>query len=67
MSVKDKIKGIFGWLQVRRFGVVAGQGVYIGLHCALKGKNNITLEDSVTSTPLCPNLVGGDSENRARL
>ncbi len=38
MSVKDKIKGIFGWLQVRRFGVVAGQGVYIGLHCALKGK-----------------------------
>ena len=51
MSVKDKIKGIFGWLQVRRFGVVAGQGVYIGLHCALKGKNNITLEDSVTVRP----------------
>lgn len=51
MSVKDKIKGIFGWLQVRRFGVVAGQGVYIGLHCALKGKKNITLEDSVTVRP----------------
>ena len=48
MSVKDKVKGIFGRLQAKRFGVAAGQGVYIGKHCALKGKHNITLEDSVT-------------------
>lgn len=30
MSVKDKVKGIFGRLQAKRFGVTAGQGVYIG-------------------------------------
>lgn len=59
MSVKDKIKGIFGWLQARRFGVVAGQGVYIGKHCALKGKNNITLEDSVTIRPYAQIWSGG--------
>ena len=52
MSVKDKVKGIFGRLQAKRFGVAAGQGVYIGKHCALKGKNNITLEDSVTVRPM---------------
>ena len=59
MSVKDKIKGIFGWLQARRFSVVAGQGVYIGKHCALKGKNNITLEDSVTVHPYAKIWSGG--------
>ena len=59
MSVKDKIKEIFGWLQGRRFSVVAGQGVYIGKHCALKGKNNITLEDSVTVRPYAKIWSGG--------
>lgn len=36
MSVKIKVKGIFGWLQAKRFCVAAGQGVYIGKHCVLK-------------------------------
>ena len=59
MSVKDEIKEIFGWLQGRRFSVVAEQGVYIGKHCALKGKNNITLEDSVTVHPYAKIWSGG--------
>ena len=67
MSVKDKIKGIFGRLQARRFGIVAGQGVYIGNHCALKGKHNITLVDSVTIRPYTQIWSGGDSMNRERL
>ena len=59
MSVKDKVKGIFGRLQAKRFGVAAGQGVYIGKHCALKGKHNITLEDSVTVRPYAQIWSGG--------
>lgn len=51
MNVKDKIKGMLGWLQVKRFGVTAGQGVYIGKNCSLKGKEHITLEDAVTVRP----------------
>lgn len=67
MSVKGKVKGIFGWLQAKRFGVAAGQGVYIGKHCALKGKHNITLEDSVTVRPYAQIWSGGGSKDRARL
>lgn len=51
MSVKDKIKGIFGWLQARRFGVASRNGVYIGAHCNLKGKKNIVLAENVTIRP----------------
>ena len=59
MSVKIKVKGIFGWLQAKRFCVATGQGVYIGKHCVLKGKHNITLEDSVTLRPYAPIWSGG--------
>lgn len=59
MSVKDKVKGIFGWLQAKRFGVTAGQDVYIGKQCALKGKHNITLEDAVTIRPYAQIWSGG--------
>lgn len=59
MSVKDKVKGIFGWLQVKRFGVVAGNGVYIGKSCSLKGKRNIVLGDSVTVRPYAQIWSGG--------
>lgn len=51
MCVKDKVKGIFGWLQAKRFSVTAGQGVYIGKGCSLKGKKHIILEDAVTVRP----------------
>lgn len=59
MNVKDKIKGMLGWLQVKRFGVTAGQGVYIGKNCSLKGKEHITLEDAVTVRPYAQIWSGG--------
>ena len=31
--------------------ITAGQSVYIGKHCSLKGKHHITLEDCVTVRP----------------
>lgn len=59
MNVKDKIKGMLGWLQVKRFGVTAGQGVYIGKNCSLKGKEHITLEDAVVVRPYAQIWSGG--------
>lgn len=59
MSVKDKVKGIFGRLQAKRFGVTAGQGVYIGKNCSLKGKKHITLENAVTIRPYAQIWSGG--------
>lgn len=59
MNVKDKIKGMLGWVQVKRFGVTAGQGVYIGKNCSLKGKEHITLEDAVTVRPYAQIWSGG--------
>lgn len=57
MGPKGKAKEILGLMRAKIFGVTAGQNVYIGKHCSLKGKHHITLEDCVTV--LCPNLVGG--------
>lgn len=59
MNVKDKIKGMLGWLQVKRFGVTAGQGVYIGKNCSLKEKEHITLEDAVVVRPYAQIWSGG--------
>lgn len=63
MRIKDKIKRMLGWLQSKRFGVVAGQGVYIGKNCSLKGKKHITLEDNVTVRPYAQIWSGGGSKN----
>lgn len=57
MSVKDKVKGIFGWLQAKRFGGTAGQGVYIGKSCSLKKAYHI--RECCNNPSICPNLVGG--------
>lgn len=59
MNIKDKVKGIFGWLQAKRFGVTAGQGVYIGKNSSLKGKKHITLENAVTIRPYAQIWSGG--------
>lgn len=59
MGLKGKAKEILGLMRAKIFGVTAGQNVYIGKHCSLKGKRHITLEDSVNGTSLYPNLVGG--------
>ena len=47
MGLKEKAKEILGLMRAKIFGVTAGQNVYIGKHCSLKGKRHITLEDSV--------------------
>lgn len=61
--VKTAVKSFIGKVQAKRFQVQVGKNVYIGKHCALKGKSNIVLEDGVTVRPLYPNLVWGDGKN----
>ena len=48
MGLKDKAKEILGLMRAKIFGVTAGQSVYIGKHCSLKGKRHINLEDFVS-------------------
>ena len=60
MSVKDKVKGIFGWLRAKRFGGTAGQGVYIGKSCSLKEKKRITLGNAVIIRPYAQIWSGGE-------
>lgn len=64
MGLKGKAKEIFGLMRAKIFGVTAGQNVYIGKHCSLKGKRHITLEDSVTVRPYTQIWSGGgDGKN----
>ena len=51
MELKDMVKGCLGLIRGKIFCVTAGKDVYIGKYCDLKGKHNITLEDSVTVRP----------------
>lgn len=44
--LKNVLKSLIGFIQVKRFKVQAGKNVYIGQKCALKGGKNIILEDS---------------------
>lgn len=59
MGLKGKAKEILGLMRAKIFGVTAGQNVYIGKHCSLKGKRHITLEDSVTVRPYTQIWSGG--------
>lgn len=59
MGLKGKTKEILGLMRVKIFGVTAGQSVYIGKHCSLKGKHHITLADSVTVRPYTQIWSGG--------
>lgn len=59
MELKGKAKEILGLMRAKIFGVTAGQNVYIGKHCSLKGKRHITLEDSVTVRPYTQIWSGG--------
>lgn len=59
MRLKGKAKEILGLMRAKIFGITAGQSVYIGKHCALKGKSNIVLEDSVTVRPYAQIWSGG--------
>lgn len=59
MGLKGTIKECLGLIRAKIFGVTAGQRVYIGKHCSLKGKHHITLEDSVTVRPYTQIWSGG--------
>lgn len=59
MGLKGKAKEILGLMRAKIFGVTAGQNVYIGKHCSLKGKHHITLEDFVTVVPMPKSGRGG--------
>lgn len=59
MRLKGKAKEILGLMRAKIFGITAGQSVYIGKHCNLKGKHHITLEDCVTVRPYAQIWSGG--------
>ena len=57
--LKAVVKSFIGKVQAKRFRVQAGKNVYIGKHCALKGKSNIVLDDGVTVRPYAQIWSGG--------
>ena len=57
--IKAAVKSFIGKVQAKRFQVQAGKNVYIGKHCALKGRSNIVLEDGVTVRPYAQIWSGG--------
>ena len=59
MGLKGKAKEILGLMRTKIFGITAGQSVYIGKHCSLKGKHHIALEDCVTVRPYAQIWSGG--------
>lgn len=59
MNIKVFIKTLVGKFRARRFQIQAGKGIYIGKHCALKGKQNIGLEDYVIVRPYAQIWSGG--------
>ena len=63
IMVKAAVKSFIGKVQAKRFQVQVGKNVYIGKHCALKGKSNIVLEDGVTVRPYTQIWSGGDGKN----
>lgn len=65
--IRTVAKTFIGKVQAKRFRVQAGKNVYIGKHCALKGKHHITLEDSVKVRPYVQIWSGGYGKNRQGL
>lgn len=49
--IKSRVKSLLGAIRAKSYGIHAGNNVYIGKHCSLKGKQQIILEDSVTVHP----------------
>lgn len=57
--LKNVLKSLIGFIQVKRFKVQAGKNVYIGQKCAIKGGKNIILEDSAIIRPYTQIWSGG--------
>lgn len=60
--LKNVFKSLIGFIQVKHFKVQAGKNVYIGQKCAIKGKKNIFLEDSVVVRPYTQIWSGGGDD-----
>lgn len=58
-KVKNSVKKLLGFIRVNFFGVTAGNGVYIGKNCSLKGKEHINLGDFVIVRPYAQIWSGG--------
>lgn len=57
--LKNVLKSLIGFIQVKRFKVQDGKNVYIGQKCAIKGGKNIILEDSAIIRPYTQIWSGG--------
>lgn len=57
--LKNVLKSLIGFIQVKRFQVQAGKNIYIGKKCTLKGGKNIILEDSAVVRPYTQIWSGG--------
>ena len=57
--LKNVLKTLIGFIQVKRFQVQAGKNIYIGKKCTLKGGKNIILEDSAVVRPYTQIWSGG--------
>ncbi len=57
--IKTIAKTLIGTVRAKLFQIRTGKNVYIGKYCALKGKQNIVLEDSVTVRPYAKIWSGG--------
>lgn len=62
MYIKDAVKRILGRIRVMRFHLKAGQHVYIGYGCNIKGK--IMLSSYVVIRPCVQIWCGGGSADR---
>lgn len=57
--LKNVLKSLIGFIQVKRFQVQAGKNIYIGKKCGIKGGKNISLEDSAVVRPYTKIWSGG--------
>ncbi|MGN0395002.1 MAG: hypothetical protein ACI4EF_06535 [Coprococcus sp.] len=47
--IKSKVKSFVGVVRAKKFGICAGEKVYIGKQCALKGKHCVIGANSVVT------------------
>ncbi len=59
VDFKSTIKNLYGYVRANVAGIEAGHNIYIGIHCDLKGKRNIVLENNVTIRPYAQIWSGG--------
>ena len=51
MNILQNVKYWLSKIQIIRWGIMAGENVYIGKNCNIKGKNHVLLGDEVSIRP----------------